>query len=200
MANTAYRYFTVEGGALLDKAKALRAEHEATHKILAAFANQHGAKGYYCTGGGFSAGREAPRLFALTPVHPLPPGWKLSSRRNCMEPYAKEKELKEAIKALPALPNIIGEISAAIGWETRFPSSTDPGRVYGRPPCQMIWTNDRFCICAPLHGQLGGMSDDTIQAAMALPVPDGCREITQAEWELISATENAEREKAGKAA
>lgn len=196
MAENAFRFFLVEGGDILEKARALRAEYDASHAVLAAFAEKYGSQGYFCTGGGFGAGRSAPRLYGLIPVRPLPAGWKLDSRRRYMEPYAKEKDLRAEIKALPPLPNLRGEISAAIGWETTYPASDEPGRIYGRPTCQIIWSGDKFCICAPMHSNRGGMTPDLIKAAMALPVPEGCREITQAEWELISATENAEREKA----
>lgn len=196
MGENAYRFFVVEGGGILEKCNALRSEYNEVHKVLAAFASKYGARSYYMTGGGFATGRERPKLFGLTVVRPLPVGWKLDRRRDYMTPYAKEKELQAEIKALPSLPNLRGDISKAIGWETHYESTAEPGRTYGRPTCQLIWSGDTFCICAPMHSDLGGMTPDLVRAAMAHPVPTGCRETTQAEWELISATEQVKAEKA----
>jgi hypothetical protein len=199
MAENAYRYFIVESGDLLSKVKALLAEHDEVRHILSAFAEKYGAKSFVCNGAGLFAGRDRPRLCGLSPVRPIPAGWKLSRRGDYMEPYAKAKELLAEIKALPALPNLRGDISAAIGWETSYSSSSFPEHVFGRPTCQLIWIGDNYCICAPLHGQLGGMTSDSVKAAMAHPVPAGCREVTQAEWELIGAIEEVAHE-SGKAA
>lgn len=73
-------------------------------------------------------------------------------------------------------------------------------RSCGLPHAQLIWTGGKFCAVVPMHGFFGEKTTETIAHAMAMPVPEGCREITQAEWEMISATEKVEQQKAREAA
>jgi hypothetical protein len=196
MSKTAYRYFAIEGGTLLERCQEIQAEWTIALKAASVFADTHGAKSFYTNANSLFAGPGS--LIGLDPVSPLPKGWKMSRRRNFMEPRADAKELREAINALPKFPDTKAAISEAIGWNPNISEFDANGVVissYGLPYAQLIWTGCKFCVVVPMHGLLGDNTAKTIAHAMALPVPDGCREITQAEWEMISATEQVAREK-----
>lgn len=199
MGSDTFRFFRIEAGELLDLATAIQDEHYAVARQFSAFAKRSGATSYNTSGGGVFAGGGRAKLIGLGLVNPMPAGWKISGRGGNarMVPRKDAKDLRAEFDALPTMPNTRGQIAEAIGWSTDLESKRlDRKQIGILPMPQLIWTGKNFCILLPMNELFGGTTAETVENAMAFPVPAGCVEISEAQWELISAQAKVARETA----
>jgi hypothetical protein len=106
------------------------------------------------------------------------------------------------IAALPAMPKVghfwfDDEVAGWLGWEADYRYTTAAGwGVSFRGYPQLAWTTGSFLIVLPSREYSGDAY------AATFPVPDGCREISEAEWDLIvaQARVSADRTHIGRAA
>lgn len=183
-----YRHILIESGPILDTCRAMQAEHCAALKVADDFAKTLGSNSIFTNGNSLFPSRA--KVIGLGIVTPLPKGWKLDRRRRFMEPYAKAKDIQAQLAALPDFPDTRTTISDLLGWDPNVVEQGEDGQTvksYAVPYAQLAWSHDQFCAVIPLHDLFGETNADTIAKAMALPLPDGCREISAAEWELIKA-------------
>lgn len=201
MGKQIYRHFLVESGLLLELARKIQDEHQATHEACSKFAKKYGSRGFFSTSSSWSTGPF--RIHGLIKTNPLPAGWRLNKHnRESMLPRKDAPGILAEIDALPKFPNRNELVSNAIGWRTDLATKIPEGgkRHEHLPFCQLCWTVDRFLIALPLGPLFGPQNPATIANAMAFSVPAGCREITEAEWALIEAQDRVAAEAAAKAA
>lgn len=193
-----YRHFLIEGDPLLSRAKAVQETHDKARLAAVEFARKHGAPGYYTSAEGLFGNHRPVRVVGLMLADPVPSGWKVSGRgkHRMMVPRADAAEVSAEMAALPEFPNLRAVANEMLGWDPNLSwDDAESKGGMGLPSAQLIWTNSSFCLALPL-GRLFGPGDErSIRNAMAHPVPEGCREITEAEWALIDAQARVDRER-----
>lgn len=178
------RYILIESGPIREKAVAIQTEYYATT----------GAWEDWCRKKfGHADVYHNRRQMVGVARRPDGPGWKRekhgfwSPKITTTEGKAMAKEMAD----LPKLPDIghtlfedVDTIGVLIGWEC--------GNM--RRPC-LLWSQDAIVAVLSSKDILGVSSrPQDLERLMAWPVPEGCREITPAEWDLICARHKVEAE------
>lgn len=213
------RYFLVEADPLLEKAQDRRQRRGHAIKTIGNFVETlTGSKNWRPGWNG-----ELDSILALPGVNP-PAGWRLvKSKRvgqvDCWRVdrpksegrteaskarFAAAKDAAAAVATLPAMPmngNMISsdcEVSGWIGLQDTIrwgdKDSDDWGGEYVGYAA-LIWAGESYAIVLPKGELQGGRAARYVEE---FPVPTGCREITEAEWNLIVAQFQVDQERAAR--
>lgn len=161
-----YRIFVIESGPLLEKANDFRARYQAVHDAWKAWMGKHypGSERFYTS--------EQGRFMGMAWYGgPLPEGWRRFKER--IIPRKANKEAYRSMEELPILPAnsaLVG--SEADEWLEIAPSDDGLGSCVTFSGVTAIALR---CHSAWNEGRL-------LKAAMTFPVPGGCREVSEVQW------------------
>lgn len=193
--STVFRYFLVERGPILQLASALRKQHDSASTAAWDWARRHGAHGVMIDGGGIPQKSRPEKVIGVARLGPEADHAAWRKRQGGFVPKAKALALRAEMDALPRYPDM-SALTVAIGWQ----GAPAPGYGFQGPLAQLIWEGDALCIAIPNYSLFAGVTIESARRAVEFAVPEGCREISAAEWGLIGAQWAVEREKRRKAA
>lgn len=184
MLSKAYRYFLIEGDELLEKARARVDEIMRAALAWSEFAEERGCDQYFEGWGTLAA-------IGSTKSTDPPEGWRRRKSLGGFIPNrstTKGKAEQQAKEALPRMPfNHIAipdhtKLNNWIGWKPDYREENGGGCLGN---AMHAWRGDQHVLTIPAekHGA-------------TFPVPEGCREITKAEWNLIIAQAEVDAERA----
>lgn len=183
------RYILIESGPIREAVVAMIDERDAAMKAWHDWAAKFGAKRVY----------HNERTCVGIDCDPKQPGWKQDRRTGMWSPKVSTKAGKAVeaeMKALPTAPDlgrggIFGSdsIDKLLGWQAGNLRSS-----------YLVRAGDSITAVMPGRDIMGFSRTQDLERLMAWPVPEGCREITEAEWDLIRARREVEHEAAAKAA
>lgn len=181
------RYILIESGPIREEVDRLMAERDAATKAWTEWASKHGAKGAF---------HDETRPVGVD-VEPSGPDWKKKRAPigHMWSPKVNTKEGKSIAAEMQALPKapslgrgcLPGEdsIDRLLGWES--------GNMR---PAYLIRDGAAIAAVMPGHGIFGDSCHEDLARLMAWEVPEGCREITEAECYLIAAKQWVAEERA----
>ncbi len=191
----AFRYFLIEGGPVLAMASALREQRDGANTAAWEWARRHGAHGVATDAGGIPEMSRPENVVGVSRLGPQADNASWRKLRGYYAPKAGAAALRAEMNALPCFPDM-SALNVAIGWE----GVPAPGYRFQGPLAQLIWEGDALCIAIPTYSLFGGVTVESARRAVEFATPEGCREISAAEWSLIGAQWAVEREKRQKAA
>ncbi len=184
-----FRYLLIEGGPHLDLARDLRTRYTAASDLAWAWARKHGAEKVMTDGGGFPQGSRPQRVVGVGHLGRNADRGLWRKRAGGFVPKVTARALVDEMRALQPYPAMPAEISVAIAWV----EAPAPGMNFRDPLAQLIWAGDQNGIVVPNCELLGFATVDSARRALDFPVPEGCREISAGEWDLMEVTLNANR-------
>lgn len=196
-----FRYFLIEGETL-KACQEWKERWSTVYDQWNEYAKSIGSKGYF----------SCPVRRSLSGLFPLengfvPDGWRISntSRSSMLVPTKKTKvgqRVRAEMDALPKLP-LYEEIEKLIGYDPRvqYKAGTSSGfhRVGDLAPLQLIWAGETFAIILtdtqPTIDGILASHPDAVFSTGKWTKPDDLKEISEAEWDLITAQYKVAKEK-----
>lgn len=170
------RYFLVESGPLLKKAQEFRSRATAAFEAHRTWAQRYQARRVFYGGSGLPVALDVPEKPGA--------GWK-KCKLGFTPSSAKSAEaqaLRAEISALPVNPSRQADNDEAALWIGWMPKTRT----------HLAWSGDTNVIIVSHKDFLGfGGEVVPLERLVALAVPEGCREINEAEFELIFRSEAA---------